>query len=263
MLAGNIRKMKTEYANPIQYTLNIGDEVVDMNARIGKPIHIKWTGQINCVACGNNIKKAFGQGFCFPCFRDSPMNSECIIRPELCEAHLGKGRDPEWEEKYHNQPHVVYLAVSSGMKVGVTRGDQIPTRWIDQGAWKAIKIADVPYRQLAGEIESGLKGLIDDKTHWQAMLKNVLAEHIDLEEKKDLMLNYVPGPLQELVSDDDTIWEMKYPVQKYPEKVSSTNLEKTPEIKATLLGIRGQYLIFNENRVINIRKYSGYWWEIN
>lgn len=263
MARGNIRKMHVEYQDPIKYQLSMGDEIIDMNALIGQDIQFNWTGTINCVACGNSIKKAFGQGFCFPCFRDSPQNSECIIRPELCEAHLGNGRDVEWEEKHHNQPHVVYLALASGSKVGVTRNDQVPTRWIDQGAWKAIKLAEVPYRQLAGEIEVTLKDYIGDKTHWQKMLKNVLATDLDLLDEKDRMANHLPEPLQELISDDDQIWEINYPVIEFPEKVKSINLEKLPEISGNLRGIKGQYLIFDEGRVINVRKYSGYLMELN
>tara|TARA_Y100000782_G_C10182954_1_gene264877 strand:+ start:646 stop:1443 length:798 start_codon:yes stop_codon:yes gene_type:complete len=260
--SGNLKKMKAELSDPISYTLQLGDDAISMNNFIGKSIHLHFTGQINCVACGRLTKKAFGQGFCYPCFRDSPMNSECIIRPELCEGHLGKGRDPQWELEHHVQPHVVYLALTSGVKVGVTRSTQVPTRWIDQGAWKAIKLAETDNRHEAGLIEVALKDYITDKTPWQRMLKNEVDASEDLLERKEELGDYIPDPLQDFYSDDDTIYEMHYPVNEYPTKVKSLNLDKDPTIEKTLNGIRGQYLIFNDNTVINLRKYSGYFIEL-
>jgi len=250
--------MRVELASPVNYTLVLGDVSIPMNELVGKPIKLHYQGFINCVNCGTEVKKAFGQGFCYPCFMNSPMNSECIIRPELCLAHEGKGRDPQFEEKYHNQPHVVYLAVTSGVKVGVTREQQVPTRWIDQGAWQAIRLAEVPYRQLAGEIEVFLKDFVSDKTHWQRMLKDIRAEGVDLQEQKDELLDELGEDLGQYYSEDDTVTELTYPVLAYPEKVKSMNFDKLPEIEGTLQGIRGQYLYFEEGRVINIRKFSGY-----
>lgn len=261
--AGNLKKMKVEHKNPIEYQLQLGDNWVDMNALIGKSVHLHFTGQINCVNCGRNTKKAFGQGFCYPCFRDSPMNSECIIRPELCEAHLGKGRDPEWEEAHHNQPHIVYLALTSGVKVGVTRNTQVPTRWIDQGAWKAIQLAETNNRHEAGLIEVALKDYISDKTPWQRMLKGEQNEEEDLLERKEELGEYIPEPLQDFYSENDEIYTFNYPVEKYPEKVKSLNFDKTPTIEKTLMGIRGQYLLFDDHHVINLRKFSGYFIELS
>ena len=145
--------MNTEFGSPIKYSLHLSGDELNMNELLGQKLRIEFQGRINCVACGRATKKAFGQGFCYPCFANAPENAECIVRPELCEGHLGKGRDPEWELKYHVQPHFVYLAVSSGLKVGITRATQIPYRWIDQGASSAIILAEVPYRRLSGEIE--------------------------------------------------------------------------------------------------------------
>lgn len=258
-VSGNLSKMKTTLAEPVQYHLHLGDEVIAMHELLGKKIKLHYHGYINCIACGEKITKAFGQGFCYNDFMNSPMNSECIIRPELCEAHEGKGRDPEWEEKYHNRPHIVYLALTSGVKVGVTREDQVPTRWIDQGAWKAIRFAEIPYRALAGEIEVYLKDFISDKTHWQRMLKDIRAEDVDLQETKDELLDELDEDLGQYYSEDDTVTEITYPVMEYPEKVKSMNFDKTPDIEGELRGIRGQYLIFDGGRVINIRKFSGYY----
>src|SRR5690606_15017510 len=177
---GNLHKMPTEYANPVKYKLVFGETDIDMNAAVGKFVRMEYSGVINCIRCGRKTNKSFAQGFCFPCFRDAPQNAECIIRPELCEAHIGKGRDPDWEEKNHNQSHVVYLAIASGIKVGVTRSTQVPYRWIDQGAWKAVKIAETENRYQAGMIEVDLKQFASDKTPWQRMLKNELGSNVDV-----------------------------------------------------------------------------------
>ena len=258
VLEGNLRKMQTELASPIQYTLNLGDHEVDMTALVGSNLKIIFNGQINCVNCGRKTNKSFAQGFCFPCFRDSPNNAECIIRPELCRAHLGEGRDPEWEERNHNQPHVVYLAISSGIKVGVTRETQVPYRWIDQGASRAVKIAVTENRYQAGMMEVALKKFASDKTPWQRMLKNEIASDIDIVETKDLLIDKLDEEFMELVSDDDEVVELKYPAIRFPKKVKSHNLDKEPELKGKLEAIKGQYLLFEGGIVINIRKFGGY-----
>ena len=250
--------MRTELAEPVQYTLVLGEEHISMNEFIGKDIHFHFGGRINCVVCGRLTKKAFGQGMCYPCFMNSPNNAECIVRPELCEGHIGKGRDPEWEEKHHNKPHVVYLALVDKVKVGVTRSTNIPTRWIDQGAWKVIRFAETPYRRLAGEIEVFLKDFITDRTHWQRMLKDVRGEDIDLVEEKNNLLDEMDEELGQYYSEDDSIVEINYPVLAYPTKVKSINFDKQPDISGKLEGIRGQYLIFENGLVINLRKFSGY-----
>lgn len=255
---GNLRKMKTEDGNPIQYQLTFKDESYPINPAIGQTLTMHFTGEINCVKCGNLTKKSFGQGFCYPCFISAPEMSECIIRPELCEGHLGKGRDPEWETKHHVQPHIVYLALSSGVKVGVTREDQIPTRWIDQGASEAIILAETNNRQEAGKIEVALKAHMSDKTQWQRMLKNQILEGVDLIEEKETALDLLPEEYEDFFSEDYDVWQAEYPVLEYPEKVKSINLDKTPSYTGKLMGIKGQYLIFEENLVINLRKYGGY-----
>jgi hypothetical protein len=166
---------------------------IDLNAWVGRPIRIEHTGGYTCTRCGRHVQKLFGEGFCYPCLRDAPEAAECIVKPELCEAHLGRGRDPAWEDAHHNQPHAVYLAVTSAVKVGVTRKTQIPTRWIDQGAAWAVQIAEVPYRQLAGRIEVALKALYTDRTAWQRMLKGETLEGIDLAGEIDTVAAHLAG----------------------------------------------------------------------
>jgi hypothetical protein len=258
-ISGNLSKMKTVHRDPISYTLHLGNESAVVSDLLGQRIRISFGGQINCVVCGKSIKKAFGQGMCYEDFMNSPENSPCILRPELCEGHLGIGRDPEWEKAKHVQPHYVYLALTSGVKVGVTRFDNVPTRWMDQGAWKVIRFAEVPYRRLAGEIEVYLKEYITDKTNWQRMLKDERAAEVDLVEEKEALLNELPEDLGQFYSENDEVVEFNYPVLEYPAKVRSLNLDKDPVAEGELRGIRGQYLIFKGGQVINLRRFSGYW----
>lgn len=262
MVLGNLSKMKTEFGNPVQYSLDLSERIV-FNDFIGKSITLKWSGIINCAKCRKITKKSFGEGFCYTCFTTAPEAAECIIRPELCRAHLGEGRDPEWEEKHHNQPHVVYLAASSAVKVGITRKDQVPTRWIDQGASSAIIIAETSNRFEAGTIEVALKEFFTDKTHWQKMLKNDIDESIDLVEEKWSLEEHLPGDILDFFSEDDEIQELNYPVNEYPVKVKSLSLDKTPVISGVLQGIKGQYLIFEGGEVFNVRKHTGYYVEIS
>jgi len=255
----HLHKMKTQLtAETVEYRLKVDGEMFLLNELIGKSVAIRFTNQINCKRCGKWTKKSFAQGFCYPCFANAPENSPCIIKPELCEAHLGKGRDVEWEKEHHLQNHVVYLAVSSGLKVGVTRHDQVPTRWIDQGASQAIRLATVPYRQLAGRIEVILKKYVSDRTNWQRMLKNMVATDIDLIAKKQEMKALLPKDLQSYIAENNDITTINYPVIDYPTKLKSLSFDKIEEVTGTLMGIKGQYLIFDGGRVMNIRKHAGY-----
>lgn len=254
----HLHKMRTQLTETVEYRLKTDGETLLLNELIGKPVAIRFTGQINCKRCGKLTKKSFAQGFCYPCFANAPENSPCIIKPELCEAHLGKGRDVEWEKEHHLQPHIVYLAVSSGLKVGVTRHEQVPTRWIDQGASQAIRLATVPYRQLAGKIEVALKKHVSDKTNWQRMLKNMVATDIDLIEKKQEMKALLTEELQAYIAENNDITTINYPVIDYPTKLKSLSFDKIEEVVGTLMGIKGQYLIFDGGRVMNIRKHAGY-----
>lgn len=256
---GNLLKMKTVLDQPVQYTLVLNESPVAINSLIGSHISIHFSGRINCIACGRSIKKAYGQGFCYPCFINSPQNAECIIRPELCKAHLGEGRDVAWEEENHMQPHIVYLALTDAVKVGVTRKTQVPTRWIDQGAWKVIPVVEVPYRYLAGKAEVALKDYFTDKTNWRNMLRNKTGSSADLQSFSQTLAEKLPDDLKAYYCGDCEVTEIHYPVEQYPDKVKSLNLGKSPEISGTLAGIRGQYMIFDDGRVFNVRNHSGYY----
>lgn len=256
-MEGLLKKMTVVHGSPVQYTLKL-DQPIGMNEFIGKPVSLTWSGRIICPVCQSETKKSFGDGLCYSCFVTAPEAAECILRPELCTAHLGGGRDPQWEQDHHNQPHVVYLAASDIVKVGVTRATQVPNRWIDQGAWAAIRLAETPNRYEAGVLEVALKEFFSDKTNWQRMLKNDIDESIDLEEEKWSLHEQLPGDLTTYFSENDEIITIEYPVLNYPEKVKSLSFDKTPVIEGKLAGIKGQYLIFDDGRVVNIRKHTGY-----
>ncbi|MBS0001221.1 MAG: DUF2797 domain-containing protein, partial [Cyclobacteriaceae bacterium] len=239
--------MRIEPDKPVHYFLKLGGNEIFMNALVGQKISIRYKGIIHCIVCGRRIKKIYGEGFCYPCFISSPLNSECILRPELCLAHEGKGRDAAWEDENHNKPHIIYLAQTSDIKVGVTRTTQIPTRWLDQGAWKAVKIALTPYRYLAGMIEIFLKKQLIDKTPWQRMLKNEINENHDLYEVREKVISSLTSAFSPYILPlENEIFTFEYPVIKYPEEVKSINLDKCPLIAGILAGIRGQYLIFED-----------------
>ena len=255
---GTIIKMVNRLEDPVEYVLPIGEDTVSMNELIGKYIIFKWERKINCIACGRNTNKSFAQGFCYPCFISAPETSECILRPQLCQAHEGIARNMKWAEGHCLEEHFVYLAISSGVKVGVTRSSQIPTRWMDQGAWQAVKLAKTPNRYIAGLIEVALKEHISDRTQWQRMLKNQLVEEIDLLEKKKQMLEHLSSELIKYDCDNNDITEITYPVEEYPEKVKSLSFDKIEEITGLLWGIKGQYLMFDDGSVLNIRKHNGY-----
>ena len=265
-LKGELRKMPVVLTpeNSVDYSLQLFDsttqkeQLLPLNQLIGKTISFNFNGNIICKKCGKKTKTSFNQGFCYTCFKDAPESAECIIRPELCRAHLGEGRDPEWEIKNHNQPHFVYLAATNVVKVGVTRASQIPTRWIDQGASSAIRLAETPNRYLAGVIEVALKSEFTDKTNWRKMLKNEIDETIDLEETKWQLEELLPEDIAQYITEEDELTQINYPVLEFPTKVKSVNLEKQPLITGKLLGIKGQYLIFDEDRVMNIRRHTSY-----
>ena len=259
---GNILKMRTELASPVKYFLPVGQNEMPVNNFIGKEISMFFTGQINCISCGKLTKTSFGQGFCYNCLQTAPEASESIVRPELSKSHLGIARDMEWAEKHDLIDHHVYLAVSGDVKVGVTRHHQIPTRWIDQGASAAIKVATTPNRHIAGVIEVFLKKHFTDKTDWRGMLKNEIASNINLLEEKEKVYRLLPLELRKYFNESNEITDIEYPVIQFPEKINSLSFDKQPLISGKLNGIKGQYLIFENGQVLNIRKHNGYFLQI-
>ncbi len=255
---GNISKMRVENDSPVTYYLPVGEKEIIMNSIIEKKIFIKYQGKINCIKCGRETKTTFAQGYCYPCFISAPETEECVIRPELCRAHEGIARDMEFAKGHCLIDHIVYIAVSSDIKVGVTRQTQVPIRWIDQGASFAVKLAITPNRHLAGLIEVSLKKEFRDKTNWRHMLAGIIIEKFNLIKEKERAKSSLSDDLKQYVVNDDEIFSFNYPVRQYPEKIKSIDLEKSPEFTGELSGIKGQYLIFKDGNVINIRKYGGY-----
>lgn len=254
---GTLTKMRTTPGEPIAYALTLGDDVVAMNELLGLPVEIDHTGGLFCRVCGVRVRSLFGEGYCWTHFETDPGNSPCIVRPELCEAHLGIGRDPAWERAHHDKPHTVYLADSGGVKVGVTTRDNALYRWMDQGARAAVRIAETPYRRLAGEIEVALKSVVSDRTAWQRMLTDRAAP-VDLEGERLRILAAVPAGLAAYGLPTEPRVTLVYPMREQPLKVKSVSLERDPQVRARLVGIRGQYLVFGDGRVLNVRRHTGY-----
>ena len=266
MISGNLAKMVVELDTPVKYSLSLDSKLVPLNEYIGKNISLTYSGNIHCTACGRKTKKSYGQGYCFPCTQKLAQCDICIVRPEKCHYHNGSCREPEWADQHCMQPHVVYIANASGLKVGITRGTQVPTRWIDQGAGQALPILRTQSRYQVGLIEAGLKAFISDKTDWRKMLKGS-SEQMDLFQARDTLLKEGSAIIEEVKSrfseediefiPDAEVVNIEYPVLEYPAKVSSLNFDKTPEVGGLLMGIKGQYLIFDQG-VINMRKFTGY-----
>lgn len=253
----SFNNMGDEYSIKPEYYLLQNDSKVMLNNLIGKTMQLKYSGKITCIGCGKVTKKSFGQGFCYLCFVSVPQTEECVLRPELCRAHEGIARDMEFANKNCLVDQYVYLALSGGLKVGVTRYHQIPHRWVDQGANKAIKLLTAKNRYTAGIIEVALKVILADKTNWRKMLMGNDTDNILLEEKQKA-ISYIANKGFEFAEEDNKEYAIEYPVIKFPTKVISKDLEKEPNIYGLLIGIKGQYLLFDGGAVLNIRKHSGF-----
>lgn len=252
---GVLTKMETEFSSPIQYYLVFEKDFLNMNQLLDKNISIKFV-KYQCLNCGLN-KPIFRQGFDRQCFYEVPQAADWIMRPELSKAHLGvKDRDLEFEKRAQLQPHIVYLANSSNVKVGVTRKNQVPTRWIDQGAHEAIEIVEVPNRYLAGITEVALKDHIADKTNWRKMLKNDIEDE-NLADWRERLEPYIPDEAKDYFIAHNTETNIDFPVNKYPVKPKSLNIVKEQFYSGKLVGIKGQYLIFDDETVFNIRSNEG------
>ena len=252
---GVLTKMKTEFSVPVQYYMVFDSDFLQVNQLLGKTITLHFD-KYQCLNCGLD-KKIFRQGYCYDCFYDVPQAADWIIKPELSQAHLDiEERDLDYEKRMQLQPHIVYLANSSEIKVGVTRKSQVPTRWIDQGAHEAMEIVEVPNRYLAGITEVALKAHVSDKTNWRKMLKNDIVDE-DLSSKRDALKEFIPTEALPYFVESNAETNIEFPVQKYPEKPKSLNLVKEGDYTGTLVGIKGQYLIFEDETVFNVRSNEG------
>ena len=259
-ISGNILKMKSRLAKPVEYALPVGDELLEFNSLLGKKIKLSFDGIINCIATGQKIKKSYNQGYSYTSFMGLAECDICIVKPELCHYHKGTCRDPKWGEEHCIRPHIVYLALSSHVKVGITREPQVPTRWIDQGATQALPILKVKDRHTAGLIEVEIAKEYSDRTDWRKMLKGEIPqEEIDLTFLRDQIYENFGDIIDQFeVEDVDAqVLNISYPILLAPKKVNSLSFDKKPIIEGTLQGIKGQYLIFDCG-VLNIRKHQGY-----
>ncbi|MDX1451810.1 MAG: DUF2797 domain-containing protein [Oleiphilaceae bacterium] len=266
LAAGRLSKMRVQPGDPAQYVLDLGGQEVAVNALLGKRLRICFEGEIRCSYCQRLTKKSFNQGFCYPCFQKLARCDRCIVSPELCHFHEGTCREPEWAQEHCMQDHIVYLANSTGVKVGITRRNQMPTRWLDQGAIQALPIARVSSRRMSGLIETTLGQWVNDKTNWRKLLKHDVVD-IDLCRERDQLMQLAREALQQVQEDnpDERVeWligeapqRFEYPSLAWPEKAKTYNLDKQPEIEDTLIAIKGQYLIF-EHASLNVRKYGSY-----
>ncbi|TCP21903.1 uncharacterized protein DUF2797 [Tenacibaculum skagerrakense] len=252
---GVLKKMNTELLDTVQYYLDMKTDFINVNQLLTKTIEMSFV-TYECLNCGLE-KEIYRQGFCKSCFFDAPTAGDWIMRPELSKAHLDEeDRDLEYEKKVQLQPHIVYLANSSNVKVGVTRKSQVPTRWIDQGAHEAIEIVEVPNRYLAGITEVALKEHVADKTNWRKMLKNDVEDE-DLSKWQERLKPFIPEEVQEYFIENNKETEINFPVNQYPEKPKSLNLIKEGSYTGKLVGVKGQYFIFEDNTVFNVRANEG------
>jgi len=259
---GVLTKMQAEHGTPIQYYLVFEDSFLHVNQLLGRDFEINFMG-FKCLNCSKK-KKIYRTGFCYDCFYSIPQAGDWIMRPELSTAHLGiADRDLDYEQRAQLQPHVVYLAAASDMKVGVTRKTQVPTRWIDQGASWAIPLIEVPNRYLAGITEVALKDHFSDKINWKKMLCNEVSP-IDLIAKRSEVRELLPDEVKEFYETTaEKLYTLEYPVLEYPKKISSLNISTTPVFSGKLAGIKGQYLIFADGTVFNVRAFEGFVVQIN
>lgn len=266
-MEGALRKMAitADDSGKAHYALRLDDMALPLNSLLGQVIRLVWTGHIRCVHCQRPTNKSFAQGHCYPCFKRLASCDTCIMSPERCHYAEGTCREPSWGERFCMAPHLIYLANSSALKVGITKPSQLPTRWLDQGATQAVPLLDVDTRFQSGVVEDTLRATLSDRTSWQAMLKgeasplNLLALRSSVlaqfeSQLAALRAQWGAGTIRER---DDLPREFHYPVLAYPTKVKSFNLDRQPVIEQRLMGLKGQYMIF-EDGVINLRKYSGY-----
>ncbi|WP_099612306.1 DUF2797 domain-containing protein [Vibrio fujianensis] len=267
---GVLNKMRTHLNPQVQYQLPVGEHLIDLNPLIGKTLTLQHTGHIYCCACGKKTKKSYSQGHCFLCMKKLASCDMCIMKPETCHFDQGTCREPEWAQTHCMVDHYVYLANTSSLKVGITRHNQIPTRWIDQGATQGLAIYQVKNRHISGLIEIELAKHIADKTNWRTLLKKEgkpLPLLEQAETLKPLLADTVTNIKQQFGKDAvteiyHTITDIEYPVQQHPEKIISHNFDKQPLITGRLQGIKGQYLMFDTG-AINIRKFTSYEVEVS
>ncbi len=164
----------------------------------------------------------------------------------------------------HDRPHRVSRQ-HVWLKVGITRANQMPTRWHDQGATQALPIFRVKTRHVSGLVEVAIAKHVADKTNWRAILKGD-NDVLDLPTEAERLTQAIASDLADIrlqfgqdaiVPAEQDALTFSYPVTEHPTKISSHNFDKNPHVSGILKGIKGQYLIFDTG-VINVRKFTSY-----
>ena len=74
---------------------------------------------------------------------------------------------------------------------------------------------------------------------------------------KDDALGALGMAYEPFFEEDDEVHSLQFPVHHYPDKVTSTKLEKVPVISGKLVGVKGQYWMWEDGRVWNVRAHAG------
>ncbi len=253
---GFLRPLQHQLSQPITYYCLLNQTHIPLNPLLGNEIHFTFMGEKACCHCGRKIKKTYNSGYCYRCFKVLPENDLCIVKPNLCHFNQGTCRDDTFGKRYCMQKHYVYLALSSDVKVGITRKSNAFRRWMDQGAVSALPIAELPTRKAAGELEVYLSQYITDRTNWRKMLKNEVIPE-SLEEIRESLHEKIPEKFQPYLLTNEPVRQFTYPSLAVPDKIKSLNLDKEPNVTGSLLGIKAQYLILDTG-VLNMRRHAGY-----
>lgn len=266
MTTGPLRKMRTAPERPVAYSLPVGEALIDLRERVGETIAMGFDGRIECSNCGRVTKKSYSQGYCFPCSRRLAACDLCVLQPSRCHYDAGTCREPEWGETHCMQKHYVYLANTSGLKVGITRAPQAMTRWMDQGASQALAIFEASTRHVSGLLESAIAGHVSDRTDWRALLRGAPNPR-DLAAERDRLLELCREDIRQILErfgpealaplPDAKPVEIEFPVLEYPQKIRSLSFDRSPRIEGKLHGIKGQYLLLDSG-VLNVRKFRSY-----
>lgn len=268
--AGPLEKMPVELGvdGRVRYQLSLGPQTVDVNAAIGRRLRLSYGGAIQCLGCGQGTRRSFRQGYCYQCSISLARCDYCVLQPTRCHYDRGTCREPQWAAGYCLIPHHVYLSNTSGLKVGLTRGHQALTRWIDQGAIQAVALWTAPSRRIAALLEQAITAVIRDSTDWRGMLRGQTVP-------RDLLAD-APAARQALaqsglnlaelgvtVIDSPNVQTIAYPVKRYPTALHSLNLDHQAVVEGVLEGVKAQYLLLDCG-VLNVRKFAGYQiqWEI-
>ena len=263
--SGALQKLLIEASSPATYVMDLEERAIDLNTLIGANLEIRFTGQITCRHCGSETRRSYGGGHCYGCFKTLASCDLCVVSPDRCHFFEGTCREPDWGEAFCMQPHLVYLANSAGLKVGITKPGQVPVRWLDQGATQALIVMHTRTRQQAGLVEAALAQRVADRTDWRALVAGE-SPAVDLDvawgqlarqatAALELLDARFPGALKQAV--DASPLTFSYPIRYYPRQLDRFNLDKTSVVGGRLAGIKGQYLLF-DNGVFNVRQHTSY-----